>query len=279
MYKRLIKKLLLLATIGYVGFCLAVYFFPRYFFYNPSNLHPALSQAIASGFTAEEVSYDSVDGTKLYGWFVAPKDGKKIIVYFHGNSYNIEAFYHKLIPFIAEGYGAFIGEYRGFGGIEGRINEANIAADSQAVVDYLNSLGYDNSSLIIYGMSLGSYAAVNTVYTKGEDHPFAALILEVPFDSLINVVKQRIWPLFPFDIIVKDHYDNAIQLAQLRLPVLIMGAADDKVVPIARAKALYKSANQPKKMIIYPDADHSELYSHHNYQDILTWLKDNEKTE
>ena len=106
---------------------------------------------------------------------------------------------------------------------------------------------------------------------------FSALILEVPFDSLINVVKQRIWPLFPFDSMIKDQYDNTYKLAQLKLPVLIMGAAEDKVVPVGRAKALYKSANHPKEMIIYPDANHSDLYDHKNYQDILNWLKDNEE--
>ncbi len=279
MHKRLLRIVLGLMVAGYIGFCLAVYFFPRYFFYNPTTEHSDLSQAVLSGFNAKEVEYLSADNTKLYGWFVKPQPGHKIIVYFHGNSYNIAAFYHKLIPFVSAGYGVFIGEYRGFGGIEGTINEANIAADSQAAIDYLNSLGYHNSSLIIYGMSLGSFSAVNTAYTKGLQDSFAALILEVPFDSLINVVKQRIWPLFPFDLIIKDDYDNVSKIKQLHLPVLIMGAAEDKVVPLPRAKALYEAANDPKKMIVYPQAGHSELYHHDNYIDILNWLKDNEKTK
>lgn len=277
MLKKYVKIGLTAAVIGYISFCLAVYFYPQYFFYNPLNKRADLEQAIADGFLGKEVNYLSADNTKLYGWFVPPKDGKKIIVYFHGNSGNIEYFYHKLIPFISEGYGVFIGEYRGFGGIDGVINEANIAADAIAAIDYLHSLKYKNSSLIIYGMSLGSYAAINTTYVKGENEAFSALILEVPFDSLINVVKQRIWPLFPFDSMIKDQYDNTYKLAQLKLPVLIMGAAEDKVVPVGRAKALYKSANHPKEMIIYPDANHSDLYDHKNYQDILNWLKDNEE--
>ena len=58
-----------------------------------------------------------------------------------------------------------------------------------------------------------------------------------------------------------------------------MGAAEDKVVPLPRAKALYEAAKKKKKMIVYPQAGHSELYHHDNYIDILNWLKDNEKTK
>ena len=133
--------------------------------------------------------------------------------------------------------------------------------------------------MIIYGMSLGSHMAVDAVFRRGQDDAFAALILEVPFDSVFNVVKQRFWPVFPFDLLVKDKYENASELARIKIPVLIMAAAQDRVVPPARAKALFKAANEPKKMIIYPGAGHSDLYEHHNYRDILQWLQDNEKAE
>ena len=128
-------------------------------------------------------------------------------------------------------------------------------------------------------MSLGSYMAVNTAFERGRVEPFGALILEVPFDSVLNVVKQRFWPVFPFELLVRDHYDNMPKLAQLRLPVLIMGAENDDVVPVERAKTLFEAATEPKRIIIYSGAGQSNLYDSRNYQDILDWLKDNEKTE
>ena len=279
MYKKYIKIILSVIIIGYISFCCAVYFYPQYFFYEPSQEHPNLSEAKAKGFNAQEVNYNSADGTKLYGWFVKPQKDQKVIVYFHGNSYNIGAFYNKLIPFIENGYGVFIGEYRGFGGIKGVINEKNIAADANAAITYLHSLGYKNSSLIIYGMSLGSYSAINTVANQGKEESFSALILEVPFDSLINVVKERIPNIFPFNFIIKDKYDNIDNVVQIKLPVLVMGAENDTVVPISRAKNLYQYINSTKAMIIYPEANHSDLYDNQNYQDILYWLKNNEKAK
>ena len=303
MIKKTAKFFAIFAAVAYIGFCLAVYYFPQYFFYNPSTEKSLLSNAVAKGFPAEEVRYKSSDGTELYGWYVKPTRKDKVVVYFHGNSHNIEAFYHKLIPLTDSGYGVFIGEYRGFGGINGKINEKNLGEDAIAAVQYLYSQGWKNKDIILYGMSLGSYTSIHTAHTLGKDDPFASLILEVPFDSILNVAKDRVWPLFPFSMIIKDKYDNTKKLSEIKLPVLFMVTQNDKVVPIQRAKELSKAivskypmvnirkslkdnpstvrsisciTNDAEKpvMINYNDntATHSNLYEHKNWEDILVWL-------
>ena len=278
MLKKITKILAITIISAWGVFCASVYLFPELYFYNPSSEKANLDNAIANDFSAEEVKYNSYDDTELYGWFIKPKNNK-IVVFFHGNSHNIESFYHKLTPFVEAGYGAFIGEYRGFGGIKGSINEKNLGEDAIAAVKYLYSKGYSNKNIILYGMSLGSYTSTHTAYSLGTNEAFRALILEVPFDSILNVVKQRIPNLFPFLYIIKDKYDNTSKISQLNLPVLIMGASDDKVVPIERAEELYKQANEPKKMIIYKGAYHSGLYNYRNWRDIIDWLKTNEKNK
>ena len=278
----MLRKILKISAVTIIAswaiFCASVYFLPELYFYNPSSEKSDLNNALSDNFLAQEVKYNSYDNTELYGWFIKPKNNK-VVVFFHGNSHNIESFYHKLTPFVKAGYGAFIGEYRGFGGIKGVINEKNLGEDAIAAVKYLNSQGYNNKNIILYGMSLGSYTSTHTAYSLGKETPFRALVLEVPFDSLLNVVKQRIPNLFPFSYIIRDKYDNTAKIAQLNLPILIMGASDDKVVPIERAKELYKQTNDPKKIIIYNGAHHSNLYSYKNWQDILNWLKQNEKNK
>lgn len=277
------KKIIIIGFISFVMawmfFCLAVYLFPQAFFYNPSEERSVIDNAHNNDFPADEVYYSSSDGTRLYGWFVKPQQKDKVIVFFHGNSYNIEAFYHKLIPFIEVGYGAFIGEYRGFGGIKGTINQKNLANDAIAMVRYLNNLGYKNDDIILYGMSLGSFTSLNTAAELGQDMAFSSVILEVPFDSVLNVVKQRIISLFPFDLIVRDKYDNTKLINKINSPILIMGGSKDNVVPIERAKSLLTYANHPKKIIIYSGAEHSSLYNYRNWQDILNWLERDEKVK
>ena len=277
--KRFFKIILFLAVVAYLLFCLMVYLRPQWFFYNPSAQPSRLENAHANGYKGEYVTYNSEDGTLLHGWLTKPQSGQKMIVFLHGNSYNIEKFYHKLIPLVEHGYGTFMPEYRGFGGIAGEITEPALAADAQAAVAYLHQQGYTNENIVLYGMSLGSYTATNTAFTMGNQEPFAGIILEVPFDSLVNVIKD-VFPLpLPLKYIVKDTYDNVSRITSVRSPMLIMGGTDDEVVPVERAKNLFAHAQEPKKMIIYQGAGHNDLYNLRNYNDIINWLKANEKTQ
>lgn len=257
---------------AYVVFCGAVYFFPQYFFYNPTNVKADIASPLNDGLKLSEVGYQSSDGIQLYGWIKAPQKGKKMIVYYHGNSYNIEKFYHKLKPLAQAGYGIFMPEYRGFGGINGEITQKGLEADALSAIEYLHSIGYHNRQIVLYGMSLGSHTS-SYVAANAKGGKFAGLILEVPFDSLLNVVKQRIWPLFPFELMVKDKYDNIANIQAIDIPLLIMGGSNDKVVPIERAVNLFNFANEPKEMIVYDGGEHSKLFDFANYKDILSWLK------
>lgn len=278
--KKLFKYLLSLIVLSYLGFCAVVYFYPQQFFYNPLKTIPDIDAAHQKGYPAEKVEYKSTDGKELYAWFTKPVANKPVIVFMHGNSHNIGSFCYKLIPFVKDGFGTMLPEYRGFGGIDGIITDTNLAQDAIAAIDYLHSLGYKNSDIILYGMSLGSFMATNSAYQLQKEGDFKALILEVPFDNLPNVVKA-VFPLpMPLKYIVKDKYDNLSKIVQINSPLLVMGGANDHTVPVFLAENLYKNAAEPKKMIIYPGGGHSNLFDFKNYQDILSWLKkvNNEKT-
>lgn len=270
---KLLKKFLLVLCLGYVVFCLSVYFKQEWFFYNPSYNISDLKLANQAGYLAERVDYKSADGTDLFAWYTKPQAGKKMIVFMHGNSYNIEKFYTKLMPLAQAGYGTFIPEYRGFGGIKGKITQKNLTADAIAAVEYLHSLGYKNSDMIIYGMSLGSHMATNSVYTLGQEDYFAGLILEVPFTTLVDVARSHVPVPLPLEHIMRDKYDNVSKISHINTPLLVMGASEDATVPVELAKKLYQVAQEPKKLIIYEGAAHSNLYDYKNYQDILNWLK------
>ena len=268
-----LKKILLILGVAYIAFCLSVYFKQEWFFYNPTDKASDLAIANQAGYPAERVDYKSADGTDLLAWYTKPQTGKKMIVFMHGNSYNIEKFYTKLIPFVQAGYGTFLPEYRGFGGVKGKIAQNNLTADALAAVAYLYSLGYKNSDIIVYGMSLGSHMATNSVYQLGQDNHFAGLILEVPFTTLVDVARSHVSFPLPFDYIMRDKYDNISKISHINTPLLVMGASEDATVPVELAKKLYQAAVEPKKLIIYDGAAHSNLYDYKNYQDILNWLE------
>ena len=274
--RKFIKKILslfVLSAFAYVIFCATVYFFPEEFLYEPLNEHPNINNVRGDEREVAEVSYESADGTKLFGWYM-PSDKKgRIVVFMHGNSFNIEKFYDKLVPFNDAGFAVFMGEYRGFGGIKGKITQKNLEEDAIAAVKYVKSLGYENEDIIIYGMSLGSHMALNTIVSLQEEGEFDSLILEVPFDSLINVVRDTVNFPLPIDLIIKDKYDNIGLVEQITTPLMINASEDDEVVPIERTKNLFEAANDPKMIIVYNGASHSGLYEHDNYETLIMWLQ------
>ena len=79
-------------AVIYVAFCAAVYFRPQLFFYNPVHRNSNLEVARKNGYPAEQVEYAAADGTKLLAWYTKPHTGRPVIVFMHGNSYNIEKF-------------------------------------------------------------------------------------------------------------------------------------------------------------------------------------------
>ena len=276
-----ITKLILAAVtggclLGYITFCGIVYAFPEMFLYHPSAEKSILKKAHEDELPFQEVDYQASDQTKLTAWFIPAEDNHKTIVFMHGNAGKVDTFYPKMRIFAEKGYGILMPEYRGFGGIKGKITQENLEKDALAAIDYLTNLGYKNEDIYLYGMSLGSHMAVHTAVQRQEQGSFAGVILEVPFDSLLNTAKKR-FSFLPFDMIIRDEYDNMQEIQQIKSPILIMGAEKDKIVPVELAQKLYDAAPDPKDIIIYEKAHHGNLQNFHNDLDILKWIKEYEK--
>lgn len=270
---KILKVSILAAVIIYCLACALIYFYPKMFFYNPSSEPSNIENAHANGYKTKQVEYKSADGTELFAWYTKPTTKKKVVVFMHGNSYNIETFYYKLMPFVEEGYGALLPEYRGFGGVKGKISEENLANDAIAAVRYLNSMGYKNKDIIVYGMSLGTYMATNTVVTLNKNGNFDALVLEVPFDSLLNTTKAVVPVPLPFDYIVKDKYESNKLIDKINTRLFIMGGSKDPTIPVYLAEKLFEQAKEPKTLKIYQGGAHSNLFNFRNDKDILSWLE------
>ncbi|ODN43408.1 UilS family quorum-quenching N-acyl-homoserine lactonase [Piscirickettsia litoralis] len=79
---------------------------------------------------------------------------------------------------------------------------------------------------------------------------FSALNIKIPFLTVAETMKHK-----PVDV-----------LARVSSPILITGASDDGVNPIAESHALYEVANEPKELLVIDGATHYEVY-HGEYFD------------
>jgi acetyl esterase/lipase len=89
--------------------------------YFPDSRLTDLAQTGMSG--GEELRLKTADGETLVAWYFPPKDGRPLILYFHGNGGALVDRVPRFRLFTACGYGVLAVSYRGYGGSTGSPTE------------------------------------------------------------------------------------------------------------------------------------------------------------
>jgi uncharacterized protein len=241
----------IIALCLYVGFAAMLYFTQRSLMYFPETIHTTPAQAGLA--EAEEVTLTASDGVKSIVWHVAPRDGKPVILYFHGNGgalrYRVERF-RKLID---DGIGLVALEYRGYGGLGGSPSEQGLIADAEAAYAFA-AARYSVQQIVVWGESLGSGVAVALAAEK----PVGRVILEAPFTSTEAVGAGHYWYL-PVRLLMKDQFHSDERIAKVKAPLLILHGVHDRTVPFAMGERLFDLANKPKHIVRFLDGGHEDL--------------------
>lgn len=176
-------------------------------------------------------------------WYLHRYPGAKIVLYFHGNSYNIS--YRKYMIDICNvlGLNLFLVDYRGYGRSTGKVSPQNILKDAEASYRFLVDNGHDPSTIVIWGESLGGSPACH-VYSN---YPVHSLILLSTFSSLHsllpsngeNVLKRgAYWVLRLISEDINQYTDNAKMLSRGTRPVLLFHSRSDRLIPYSNAEML-----------------------------------------
>jgi len=216
----------------------------------------------------QQVTLHTADGLELAAWYRAAGEGRKTIVYFHGNGGNIAGRGYKVKPYLNAGYGVMLVEYRGYGGNPSSPDEAGLYADGRAALDWLEAGGVPPEHTVLYGESLGSGVAVQLA---GERPP-AALVLEAPFTSASDVAAASYWFL-PVRLLIKDRFDSIAKIGDVQAPLLLVHGERDRVVPVRFGRRLFDAANEPKKAVFLPDGHHNDLPDHGLIPEVLAFLE------
>jgi fermentation-respiration switch protein FrsA (DUF1100 family) len=156
---------------------------------------------------------------------------------------------------MGQGWGVYMMAYRGYAGSTGYPTEANNIADARRAYDALVQEGVPPSSIILYGESLGTNVATRMAAEKAS----AGLILESPYTSVLEIALTD-YPFLPVRLLLSDRYETDKVIPQVRVPLLILHGKQDDVIPVAMAHRLVKLANEPKRLVILPEGEHSDLY-------------------
>jgi pimeloyl-ACP methyl ester carboxylesterase len=217
-----------------------------------------------------EFFLETPDGERLnLLHFPADKSPRRgVVLFFHGNRYNLQHWGQKHRDFTSQGYDFVAPDYRSYGKSTGKPNEPDYYADARLVYDWLRK-DCPAEQIILYGASLGTGMAA---YLAAHV-PAKSVVLETPFDniegltaSLIGLSKLPLKPEYAFP--------NDQHLRQATMPVLIFHGTSDRVVPYKSAIRLKASLKPGDVFVTIPGGLHSNLREFELYQEQLrAWLE------
>jgi len=263
---KFIKNVIYASVFFYV--CMIAYYFgmQRSFLYFPEKPYASLEELEIED-TFKEISYKTEDNIDLKGWYAPATKKSLTIIYFHGNADSLKSVYPIALPYIQEGYGFFIVEYRGYSGFSGKPTENGLYADGRAAVMKLFDLNVDISTIIPMGHSLGTGVATQMAV----EYSLPSLILVAPFRSIVDVAQER-YPYFPTSLLVLDRYDNEQKMKRLIGSVIILHGDTDAVIPYQQGQRLFDRSNDPKEFHLIAGRGHNDLFDD-ALPLVLSWLE------
>lgn len=240
------------AVAAYAAAIGALYFFQRPLLY-PAPQTTRTDPASVGFAKAQEIVLDTKDGERLIIWHVPPKEGKPVVLFFHGNGEVLAWRVPRFRAITADGTGLVALSFRGYGGSSGAPSEEGLLNDGVAAYEFA-AARYPPSRIIPWGYSLGSGVAVALATTR----PIAKLILEAPYTSTVDVAAAA-FPWAPVRWLMRDRFHSDQRISKLNVPLLIMHGAKDTVVPIEIGRRLFDLVPGRKRFVTLPQGTHVNL--------------------
>ena len=232
------------------------------FVFQSRLLFPA-GLALGQGPAAEgtmSLALSTGDGETLHGLHVPPRrgEGGPVILGFGGNAWNAAdaaATLHMLYP----RHDVVIFHYRGYAPSSGRAGARALTEDSLAIHDEV-ARRFPNRPIVAVGFSVGSGVAAFLAARR----KLAGIILVTPFDSLQAVAAGQ-YPWVPVRLLFRHEMAAAASLETSTVPVAIVAAAADRLIPAARTNALRRRVPNLVFDQTIAGTGHNDVYQHPDF--------------
>jgi pimeloyl-ACP methyl ester carboxylesterase len=208
--------------------------------------------------------------TRVPGYLSLPAGASRarpvpLVVFFNGGSTVKEELNGWRAPFLTEGMATLALDNPGTGETW---SVARFVPNQHALMDAIRMLvaahpGLDGR-IALFGVSLGGMLAVHLAAAAPD--VAAVVTLTAPFapgeyiTRMPLLTQQEVVHVTGFPIDCQPYLCSAIGLAPLapllRMPILVIGAGRDRVVPPQEARRLYDAATPPRTLHWYPRAAH-----------------------
>lgn len=175
------------------------------------------------------------------------------LVLFHGNAGHAghRSWYAAVLANL--GLRVILAEYPAYGSRPGKLGETALVADAINTLERIRR--QFPGPLLLAGESLGAGVAASA-WARSPDG-IAALLLITPWERIEQVAHHH-YPWLPVGWLLRDRYDNAANLANLDIPVAVVVAERDSIVPAAFGRALFDGLAAPKRLWSVPQSDHND---------------------
>lgn len=232
-------------AVGYLIWCLVLSLLERRLVYLPHLAgEPTPDARIDADPRIERLWLTHPDGTRTESWLVrAPAPSRGLACFLHGNGELIDGTLHEARLWNARGHDALLVEYRGYGRSGGSPSQRAIVPDTLRMVEQaLARTGH--SSFILHGRSLGTGVAAQVAARAPTRTD--ALVLESPFTSIAGFAWRYGIPPF----LVSNSYRTDAVLPTLGMPVLILNARDDEIIPFDHGVRLARIARNARHVAL-----------------------------
>ena len=261
----LVIKIALIAAILYALILFGAVVVQRKLMYFPARERVEPSRI---GLAAvEERVISTPDGARVIAWYGKAQPGQPTILYFHGNGGSLITRQERIRKYLDRGRGILMMTYRGYGGSTGTPSEKANVADARLAYDLLRKDGIAPADIIIYGESLGSGVAVQVAAVRD----CAGLVLDAPYTSVVDVGSLA-YPFLPVDLLLTDRYETMRYIGGVRVPLLVIHGERDTVIPVEMGRAVHAAANEPKTLVTFRQAGHSDHHQHGSFEAVNDWI-------
>lgn len=237
------------ALMAYIAMVAFLYFKQDALLFPAGRVH--MTPAEAGVPVLSQVTLKTVDGESLVAWTSPAKPGLPVILFFHGNGGAMVGRAARYKYYTDRGLGLLAVEYRGYGASTGSPSEAGFMIDARTAYDWLIAQGIAPSSIVIVGESLGT-AVATKLAARVEA---AALLLEAPYSSVVDVAAARYW-FAPVRALIRHQFNAIADVGKVKMPILIQHGTEDTTVPYIFGQKLFAAAPEPKEFVTVQGAGH-----------------------
>ena len=237
--KKFFLYLIVVLIFLYVSICTYMYSTQRDILYRPHIIRPPLVDKLNAKI--KEVEISTANDVRLKSWFYKNNQNKYTILFLHGNNGNLETRIYKINEFKNLNLNYLIISWRGFNGNNGKPSEQGLYDDARSAVKWLEKNNIPKNRIILYGESLGTGVAAEIA----QNEKFAAVILESPYTSIVDVAKVR-YPYLPVNLLLKDKFLTIEKIKNISAPVFVIHGILDGMIPVYMGKKVFDEVKSKK---------------------------------